>query len=332
MLYDVGRVLESVDITFIAQEGTGTLMAYTMASFTAVGFDLARLRNGKVVADVVDTALALNMDLAHHLAQNHPGVLRIERSEKFKAWNVELDVPAREIPTAIHVDSAGWPQDQDSALAMLQSLQKSPMGDLASLENLIRHDILAWSWENVGGISVQNPIVAKAADVLVDAALAGFVAHRLSDDEYQELHQPYVRTTRAWRSKLGYTPRVHLPRNLVEVVRDFVQQSLVQRDKWRNLSRADLPHSHEWSASVNEACWAVYVTDRTHISAAAQLAAVRAFRSCGLGSQEVVSGAWNALSGVIQGLVVADVLAAEHQDVLLEPWRHVFGTNPPFQP
>lgn len=307
-------------------------MAYTMASFTAVGFDLARLRNGKDVADVVDTALVLTPDLAEQLAKLHPGPERVGRIKALKAWNVELDVPEREVPSNIQLDSRGWPQDQASALAMLRSLQKSPMGDLESLERLIRHDILAWSWTHAGEISVQDPIVAKAADVLVDAALAGFVAHRLTDEEYDELVLPYRRTARAWRAQFGYTPRVPLPRNLVEVVREFVRQSLVQRDRWRNVGQADLPHAQEWSSSVNAACWAVYVTDRTHVSAAAQLAAVRAFRSCGLGSQEVVSGVWNALSGVVQGLVVADVLAAEHKDVLLEPWRHVFRADPPFQP
>ncbi|GMA88916.1 hypothetical protein GCM10025868_41660 [Angustibacter aerolatus] len=65
------------------------------------------------------------------------------------------------------------------------------------------------------------------------------------------------------------------------------------------------------------------------LAAAGRLRAVQAFWAAGLDPDDGAAGAWNALSGVVQAAVVADLLPTEPLDVLQRPWVVAFATAPP---
>ena len=67
---------------------------------------------------------------------------------------------------------------------------------------------------------------------------------------------------------------------------------------------------------MHEASWAAHVTGRTRTLATAQLLAVRAFLDGGFDPSSAAAGAWNAVAGCVQGIVMADLLDATSAAVL----------------
>jgi hypothetical protein len=76
---------------------------------------------------------------------------------------------------------------------------------------------------------------------------------------------------------------------------------------------------------MHEASWAAHVSGRTRALAAAQLHAVQAFLDGGFDGRDGASGAWNAVSGCVQALAMADLLDQASLEVLLAPWQRVTG-------
>ena len=71
--------------------------------------------------------------------------------------------------------------------------------------------------------------------------------------------------------------------------------------------------------SMHDASWAVHLSGRLRAAAEAQLCGVISFGLAGLRPRDAAYGSWNALSGVLQALTVADLLPDAHRDVLLRP-------------
>jgi phage-related baseplate assembly protein len=76
---------------------------------------------------------------------------------------------------------------------------------------------------------------------------------------------------------------------------------------------------------MHEACWAAHVAGRTRALAAAQLCAVQASADAGFTVSDGAAGVWNALSGCVQGLAMADLLDDASLAVLLAPWELATG-------
>jgi hypothetical protein len=71
---------------------------------------------------------------------------------------------------------------------------------------------------------------------------------------------------------------------------------------------------------MHEAAWAAHVSGRTRTLATAQLMAVQAFLDGGFSGRDGAHGLWNAVSGCVQGLAMADLLDDRSVALLQAPW------------
>ena len=78
---------------------------------------------------------------------------------------------------------------------------------------------------------------------------------------------------------------------------------------------------------MHEASWAAHVSGRTRVLATAQLHAVQAFLDGGFDRHDGAAGAWNAVAGCVQGIVLADLLGEESAAVLRAPRDRVAGIS-----
>jgi hypothetical protein len=288
-------------------------MTYSLVSAGALGFDLARLPGGVGVAEVLLDALACGPEELAALTAAHPGSGRADRwagvlrdgSQATAGSSLRLAAPA--LSLAASGDLAGGRD-------LLTRLVRAPLGDLVALDRLVRHDVLSWTWTTADGVALQSVDATRAADVLVDAAASAYASSWLADDVRRELCAPYL-SARPGHDEHADPPAVRA------VLRDLRGWDAADRDSWRAAVDLLRPATATWTASMHEASWAVHLADRLRPAAEAQLRGVLAFDGAGLGAEDAAYGSWNALSGVLQALSVADLLADEHLDVLLRPWR-----------
>jgi hypothetical protein len=81
-----------------------------------------------------------------------------------------------------------------------------------------------------------------------------------------------------------------------------------------------LPHRpapHVWAEHMHSLAWAVEVTGRTRLAAAAQLELLRCLDAAGVSGGAFLGGVWNACSAAVQAQVVTDVLPADTHEVLV---------------
>ena len=81
-----------------------------------------------------------------------------------------------------------------------------------------------------------------------------------------------------------------------------------------------LPHRpapHVWAEHMHSMAWAVEVTGRTRLAAAAQLELLRCLDAAGVSGGAFLGGVWNACSAAVQAQVVTDVLPADTHEVLV---------------
>lgn len=298
-------------------------MTYTMVSMTGLGFDLVRLPGGSGVADVLLSAMhSTDADL-EVLAGAHPGAARAARWDDVRlaaatrpALRSTLQV-AGEVLDGIATGGA-------QGRSVLTMLAHAPLGDLPSLDRVLRHDLLERTWVVVDGVGVRQQRDELAGDVLVDAAASAYCSELLDDPARRALAAAFLAARRQ-----GAAPVVAVPDGPVgRVLADVATWSGEDRASWRtavDLVRTGTP---EWSDAMHEASWAAHLSDRTRGAAQVQLHGVRAFADAGLSAQDAASGSWNALSGVLQALTVSDLLADGEAQVLLRPWLIARGTDP----
>jgi hypothetical protein len=292
-------------------------VTYSLVSTPVLGYDLCRLPRGGDVADVLLGALRLGpADLAG-VSSAHPGVTHQAR------WRlVQQSGPAR--PGARDpLGSAAL----DSALgisgesvALLRKLERSTLGDLESLIRLVRHDILDWTWSHDGSLSAQDPNATEAVDVIAEALAAAYSAEVLSPALARELSQPWE-SVELSREPIDLGPMTEVLTGVLEQLQTLNSEQL---EAFREVV-AQRSGRAQWSEAMHDASWAVYLTDRIRPAASAQLLAVKAFQRCGFTPRDGSYGVWNAISGVVQSLVVSDLLANEPAQLLLRPWTAVFG-------
>lgn len=299
-------------------------MTYSLVSAASLGFDLVRLPCGHQVAEVLLTGLRATRFELRQLADAHPGPARRARWQEVRCAQprdgareaIRLAGPA--LTLAVDGDNA-------ASTAVLRRLERAPLGDVDSLERLIRSDVLDWTWTGVGELAVESAVATQAADVLVDAAASAYAADWLPAPLRRQLVGPYLAATR----RGGH----HIPDPAVgALLRRFAAVSSSEREAWRRAADEQRVHTTAWAPAMHQAAWAAHLSGRLRPVAMSQLEAVRAFHQAGFTDRDGSYGVWNAICGVVQAYVVRDMLADADFATLLRPWLRVHETQPnPFE-
>jgi hypothetical protein len=205
---------------------------------------------------------------------------------------------------------------------LLRRLEAGLLGDANALDRLVRHELLDWTWLHSGSLSVQDPVAAEAADVLSDAALCGYLRDRLPESARRAMAVPFLRAGVPSRDATVATgvPEVDQVLAVLAGADDGV------RRRWRQVVDELRTHTTQWAPAMHQATWALSLTERLRLACDAQLAGVIAFDRAGFTAKDASYGVWNSLSGVLQASAVGDLLSAADADVLLRPWREVYGS------
>jgi hypothetical protein len=136
---------------------------------------------------------------------------------------------------------------------------------------------------------------------------------------------PFVRAGLPARDETAATPLAPVHRVLLVLAEadDDV------RRRWREVIDELRLHTAEWAPAMHQATWAVWMSERLRLAFDAHLCGAMAFGRAGFTARDSAYGVWNAVAGVIQAQAVSDLLPAREADVLLRPWRAVYGEDPP---
>ncbi|MGQ7295880.1 hypothetical protein [Quadrisphaera sp. KR29] len=321
-------------------------MPYTLTSAATLGYDLVRLPGGRQAAGVVVAALRSGPAERALLAAHHP--LRTSDPSADPLHAAEEGARAREL-------AAAGPRLQDTAgaagavaageqvrlAALAEQLRRSMVGSASAFEHLVRTeamDPLGGHDDHLGGDPGDGDAAldrALAADVLADAAVAAYAARELPRALRRHLSEPYERAVAGavpGTFELAPDPRTPWGPALAEVLDGLRHTDAPGRLRWRaavDAARArgarDAALARSWSEAMHDACWAAHTSGRTAAAAAAQMLAVQAFLDGGFGVDDGATGVWNAVSGCVQGVLVADLLGEESLALLAQPWAAVTG-------
>lgn len=298
-------------------------MAYTMVSMTGLGFDLVRLPGGSAVADVLLSAMATTDDDLAALAAVHPGAHRAARwhdAQLAAAARPALRSTLQVAGSVLDLTAAGEAQGRD----VLALLTLAPLGDLPALDRMIRADVLEHTWAVVDGVGVRQERDVLAGDVIVDAATSAYCSELMDDAQRRELAAPFLAARQA-----GAVAGVSRPAGLLGALLDDVATwSPADVAAWRAAVDLVRPGSMAWSGAMHQASWAAHLSGRTRTAAENQLHGVQAFRQAGFSANDAAAGSWNALSGVLHALTVADLLGDAEAQVLVQPWLIARGADP----
>jgi len=260
-------------------------VSYTLVSATVLGFELAQLPRGPVVAQAVLTGLTADTGTLLRLAAG----TRSRRSEPAPVIQLR-SLPARLSSTSTIEDA-------------VEMVRASRWDGALALERMVRHEVLG---ADCAALAALPPVTRKRiADVLVDTAVAAWADPGPRD--------------RGGDSDVGAPDTGCHPARVQEVIAPLLTGDREIADGWRATAPAD---SDAWTQAMHQACWAAHLTGRVREAAAAQMLGVIAFRRAGLGPVDVATGTWTALSGVLQAGVVADLLDQESLTTLLAPTKH----------
>lgn len=296
-------------------------MPYSVVGAPALAFDLARLSGGDQVSGVLRAALTAGSDDLERLSASHPGMTTRTTWQQVRDRALETDEESGWLGDALTHAGDALEQAAGGETKLLRRLETGLLGDAPALDRFVRYEILDWTWLHSGELSVQDPIAAEAADVLADAALGGYLRDRLPEAARRAMAVPFLRA--------GVPSRdATVPTGVPEV--DEVLAVLSNADenvrrRWRGVVDELRTNTNQWAPAMHQATWALSLTERLRPACDAQLAGVIAFGRAGFTAKDAAYGVWNALSGVLQASSVGDVLPTADADVLLRPWRRVYG-------
>lgn len=295
---------------------------------SALGFDLVRLQNGPLVADIVLGALAVRPEDVAHLAPAHqttdwpqqrrlaPSLPTAPPSDLPDGTAVrppgELtvrDVPARASQTDTTADTSL------SALASL--LRSSTIGSLEALVAMLRREVFAWTWRDQADgetLAARSPEAGALQTTCLAAVTAAYGSVDQSDPRVNE-------AVARWYRLHGRLPRRSVPLGPQQLQLAVLLARIQALQPHEVHAILDAYHRHQpaqlWAPAVHEATWAAYLSGRVAAAAAAQLHLVSAVRSAGVSLDDVASGFWNAVSGAVSAMVVEDLLDDVSCDLLL---------------
>ena len=288
-------------------------MPYSLVSAATLGFDLVRLPAGRAVADTLLAGLAADAAALEQLAAVHPAAGRDREQRAVLAVRARK---ARELAAAVpHLRTAADPlPGSDRAAVLVAQLERSTIGDAAALERVLREDVLGH--EHPAAALVDQDVRDAAADVLADAAVGSWAAAVLPPLVHRQLTGPFGVAVATW---VATTPELDLgpaTGELSGLLTGLRALDAAGRARWMAAVDASRAERRPWAAAMHEASWAAHVTGRTRTLATAQLLAVRAFLDGGFDPSSAAAGAWNAVAGCVQGIVMADLLDATSAGVL----------------
>ncbi|WP_122818431.1 hypothetical protein [Nocardioides pantholopis] len=292
-------------------------MTYTLVAGTALGFDLARLPGGARAAAVLRTALACRPEDLDRIAAQHPGDCVRAGWAELLAQRPEDGRMAGTVGRAVEALLRG---DRGDA-RVLGRLEAALLGDQRGLDRLVRHELLDWTWLGGASLAVQDPAASLAADVLVDAATAGYRETALDPAVRRAMAVPLLRSGVPLRDRtvpVGVEP-------LDRALATLASADATTRRRWRTATDERRAHTAAWAPAVHRATWALSVTERLRLALDAQLAAVAAFHDAGLTPRDAAYGVWNAASGAVVALTAIDLIDTADAETLLAGWTAVYG-------
>jgi hypothetical protein len=292
-------------------------MPYSLVSAATLGFDLVRLPAGREVAEVLLTGLDAGVADLHRLAAVHPAEGRTREQRGALAVRSRR---ARELAVSVpHVRNAAtglpFPGGDRTAL-LVDQLERGTIGDAPTLERLLRDDVLGPAHHTAGRVA--EDIVAAAADVLADAAIAHWAAEVLPPLVRAELVGPFDRAGLPARSTPDLGPETA---GLLDLLGHLSGLDEAGRTRWRAAVDEGRGDHRSWAGAMHEAAWAAHVSGRTRALATTQLMAVQAFLDGGFTGRDGAHGVWNAVAGCVQGLAMADLLDDRSVELLRTPWN-----------
>jgi hypothetical protein len=290
---------------------------YSLVSAATLGFDLVRLPAGRDVADALLAGLTADAPVLARIAGAHPAAGRDRAERGTLAVRARR---AREMAVSIpHVRNfaVDLPAGSDHTDVLVDQLQRSTIGDAAALERIVRDDVLGP--EHPATAVLDEDTRAAAADVLADAAVGSWAAAVLPPLVRRQLTGPFALAVAA-----GLVPDPALDLGpatgeLTALLDDLRGLDAAGRARWLDAVDAARAERRPWATAMHEAAWAAHVSGRTRTLATAQLLAVRAFLDGGFDTAEAAAGAWNAVAGCVQGIVMGDLLGGDALTVLLAP-------------
>jgi hypothetical protein len=300
---------------------------YSLVSAATLGFDLVRLPAGRSVAGVLLAGLGADAEAltvfaaaspARDLSVEQRGVLAV-RARRAR----ELAVAVPQVRSV--AGAAGRAAEADRLAVLVAQLERGTIGDAATVERLLRDDVLGPEHPAVG--TLDDGLAAEAADVLAAAAVGYWAADVLPPLVARELTAPFERATRlgvAGEITPDLGPAHAELHALLEGIRTLDRAG---RDRWRVAVDQGRAEHRPWATAMHEAAWAAHVTGRTRLLATAQLLAVRAFLDGGFDGRDGAHGVWNAVAGCVQGLAVADLLDHGALTTLRAPLARITGAR-----
>ena len=282
---------------------------YSLVSAPVLGFDLARLDGGSATAELLLAALSLAPDDLAVLADRLP-----DQDIRAGLWRA-VDAAALRQVTVRRLVGA----DPATTVAVLE---RAPIGTLDALLHCVRHDVLDWTWAAEGDGAGQSETAARASALLCDALAASYLRAELAAPTRRRLAAGWVAATRRVPARPADLGPHHRP-----ISRLLAGLSTIQPADLVRLGHAAdrIRGGPGWSTAMHSASWAVYLSGRVRPAAAAQLLLVRAVQDAGARVGDLAAGGWNALSGVVQALVVRDMLDAKTAQRLFDPYLAAFG-------
>jgi hypothetical protein len=286
---------------------------YSLVSAATLGFDLVRLPAGRAVADALLAGLAADAPALEQLAAVHPAAGRDREQRATLAVRARK---ARELAAAVpHLRAAadGLP-GADRAAVLVAQLERSTIGDAAAIERVLREDVLGP--EHPAVALVDEAVRDAAADVLADAAVGAWAAAVLPPLVRRQLTGPFLL---AASTGVPTTPELDLgpaTGELSELLTGLRALDDAGRARWMAAVDASRAERRPWATAMHEASWGAHVSGRTRALATAQLLAVRAFLDGGFDTAAAAAGAWNAVAGCVQGIVMGDLLGSDALAVL----------------
>jgi hypothetical protein len=295
---------------------------YSLVSAATLGFDLVRLPAGRSVAGVLLAGLGADAEVLTVFAAAAPA--RGLPDDVRSALAVRAG-RARELAAVVpQVRSLAGSASAGERLAVLVAqLERGTIGDVATLERLLRADVLGPEHPAAGSLDAE--LAAEAAGVLADAAVGYWADDVLPPLVRRELTAPFEQAV-ALGAAGAVTPDLgpaHAELHaLLESLRTLDEPG---RARWRTAVEEGRAEHRPWAAAMHDAAWAAHVTGRTRLLATAQLLAVQAFLDGGFEGRDGAHGVWNAVAGCVQALAVADLLDAGALATLRAPLTRLAG-------
>ena len=295
---------------------------YTLVSAATLGFDLARLPGGDRAAEVLLVALRADATAVRAMARQH----RTHCVLDDPATTARAD--AGQVRRARELAAAGGERIIDltspSGAGLLAQLERRTLGDVVALERLVHGELL-----DVPDVDERTATLAR--EVLADAVVAAYAGPSLPADLRALLPAAYDDASAAPAGDVVDLDAAPAPApvradelgprgaEVLAVLASLARESAA----WQGAADAVREGSGAWARSMHAACWAAEVSGRTRATATAQLLAVRSLAAAGVTAAQAAGGLWNAAAGVVQALVVADLLDDDGSERLLAPWRAV---------